>query len=166
MTQPELNDLSREELIQIILKQAQLIDAMQKEMQVLRLKIEKLQKKPPTNSKNSSQPPSHDQKPGRLVNRPKRKHGPAQGHAKHERKFVERPDQVVELKAKSCSCCHADLSEQAAELVDVNQIAELPPAKAEVIEVRQYGVTCQECGHVEIQQAPEGLEMVRTFGAR
>jgi transposase len=166
MTQQELNDLSREELIQIILKQAQLIDAMQKEIEVLRLKIEKLQKKPPTNSKNSSQPPSQDQKPGRKVNRPKRKHGPAQGHEKHERKFVERPDHVMELKATSCSCCRADLCEQAAELVDINQITELPPAQAEVIEVRQYGVTCQECGHVEIQQPPAGLEMERTFGAR
>jgi transposase len=166
MTQPELNDLSREELLQINLKQAELIEALQQEIEVLRLKIEKLQKKPPPNSKNSSQPPSRDQKPGRLVNRPKRKHGPAQGHEKHERKFVERPDHVVELKATSCSCCQADLSEQAAELVDVNQITELPPDKAEVIEVRQYGVTCQGCGQVEIQQPPEGLEMERTFGAR
>lgn len=165
MSQPELNDLSREELIQIILKQAEFIEALQKEVEVLRLKIEKLQKKPPTNSKNSSQPPSRDQKSGRLANRPKRKHGPAQGHEKHERKFVERPDQVVELKAKSCSCCQADLSKQAAELVDVNQVTELPAAKAEVIEVRQYGVICP-CGHVEIQAAPEGLEMDRTFGAR
>jgi len=166
MSQQELNDLSREELIQIILKQAHLIEALQKEIEVLRLKIDKLQKKPTTNSKNSSQPPSQDQKPGRLVNRPKRKHGPAQGHEKHERKFVATPDQVVELKAKSCSCCQADLREQAAELVDVNQVTELPPGKAEVIEVRQYGVTCQGCGHVEILPPPEGLEMDRTFGAR
>ena len=166
MTQAEMNDLSREELIQMNLKQAELIEALQKEIEVLRLKIEKLQKKPPTNSKNSSQPPSQDQKPGRLVNRPKRKHGPAQGHEKHERRFVETPEQVVELKAQSCSCCQADLREQTAELVDVNQITELPPAKGEVIEVRQYGVTCQECGHVEILPPPEGLEMERSFGAR
>jgi transposase len=35
-----------------------------------------------------------------------------------------------------------------------------------VIEVRQYAVDCQECGHVEIMSAPEGLEMDRTFGKR
>jgi len=61
MIQPKQNDLSREELLQINLKQAELIEAS-------RLKIEKLQKKPTTNLKNSSQPPSQDQKPGRLVN--------------------------------------------------------------------------------------------------
>jgi transposase len=165
MAQIELNDLSREELITMILKQAALIESLQQEIGVLRLKIEK-QQKPPTNSKNSSQPPSQDQKPGKRVNRPKRKHGPAQGHEKHERKFVATPDQVVELKAESCTCCRSDLREQAAKLVDVNQITELPAGKAEVIEIRQYGVTCQECGHVEILPAPEGIEMGRSFGAR
>jgi hypothetical protein len=152
MTQQEINDLSREELIQIILAQAAQISLLQKEIEVLQIKLEKKQQKPPTNSKNSSQPPSQDQKPGKMVNRPKRKHGPAQGHEKHERKLVAQPDHVVELKAKSCSDCLADLSTQAAELIDVNQITELPEAKAEVIEVRQYGVTCQQCGHVEIMK--------------
>jgi transposase len=166
MSEQELNDLSREELIRIILAQAAQISALQKEIEALRLKLEKNQKKPVTNSKNSSQPPSQDQKPGKMVNRPKRKHGPAQGHEKHERKLVAQPDHVVELKAKSCSDCQADLSEQAAELIDVNQITELPEAKAEVIEVRQYSVTCQQCGRVEIKQPPEGLEMGRTFGSR
>jgi transposase len=166
MTLQEINDLSREELIQIILAQAAQIAALQKEIEVLRLKVEKNRPKLPTNSKNSSQPPSQDQKSGKMVNRPKRKHGPAHGHEKHERKLVAQPEHVVELKAKSCSGCQADLSTAAAELIDVNQITELPVAKAEVIEVRQYGVTCQQCGHVEIMQPSEGLEMGRTFGAR
>lgn len=166
MTQQEISDLSREELIQLVLRQAAQITALQKEIEVLRLKLEKQQKKPPTNSKNSSQPPSQDQKPGKMLNRPKRKHGPANGHEKHERKLVAQPDHVVELKATNCSGCQADLSTATAELMDVNQITELPVAKAEVIEVRQYGVTCQQCGHVEIMPSPEGLEMERTFGAR
>jgi transposase len=172
MTQQEIEHLSREELIRIILAQAEQIASLQiivgqlkADNDALRMKLEK-QQKPPTNSKNSSQPPSQDQKSGKMVNRPKRKHGPANGHEKHERKFVAQPDHVVELKAKSCSDCRADLSRQSAELMEVNQITELPPAKAEVIEVRQYGVTCQQCGHVEIMEPPEGLEMERTFGAR
>src|SRR3990172_7993045 len=165
MTQQEIDSLSREEHIRIILVQAAQIAALQKEIEVLWLKLEK-QQKPATTSKNSSQPPSLDQKPGKLVNRPRRKHGAVKGHEKYERKFVVQPDHVVELKAESCSGCQADLSQQPAELVDVNQITELPPAKAEVLEVRQYGVTCQQCGHVAIMEPAEGLEMERTFGAR
>lgn len=165
MTNAELEQLSREELIAIILKQAEMIAVLQKEIEALQMKLEKVQK-PPTNSKNSSQPPSRDQKFGKLVNRPKRKHGPAKGHKKHERKFVAQPDHTVELKAEKCSVCDADMHTQTGKLVKVNQIVELPPAQGEVIEVRQYEVACQECGHVEIEPAPEGLEMGRTFGAR
>jgi transposase len=165
MTQQELEHLSREELIAMNLVQAARIAVLQKEMDVLRLKVEKLQK-PPTDSKNSSQPPSRDQKPGKMVNRPKRKHGPAHGHEKHERQFVAKPDHIVELKAKSCSGCHVDLDGETAKLVDVNQITELPPAKAEVIEVRQYELACAQCGHMERMPAPEGLEMERSFGMR
>ena len=165
MIQEEMEHLNREELISIVFKQAKLIATLQKEIAALRMKLEKGQK-PPTNSKNSSQPPSRDQKSGKLVNRPKRKHGPSKGHAKYERKFVAKPDHTVELKAERCSACHADLHEQAGKLVDVNQVVELPPAKAEVIEVRQYEVACQACGHLETMPAPEGLEMKRTFGTR
>lgn len=165
MTEQELQKLCREELISMLLSQAGLIASLQKEVEALKMKLAKLQK-PPTNSQNSSQPPSRDQKSGKMVNRPKRKHGPAEGHEKHEREFVANPDHVVDLRAKCCSACEADLSEQTARLVDVNRISELPPAKAEVIEVRQYAVNCQQCGHEEIMSAPEGLEMDRTFGER
>lgn len=165
MTQQELDHLSREDLIAIILAQAAQIAVLQKELEVMRMKLEKLQK-PPTNSRNSSQPPSRDQKPGKMVNRPKRKHGPRQGHEKHEREFIAKPDQVVELRAKNCGSCQAELDQETAKLVDVNQITELPPAKAEVIEVRQYAVSCGECGHIEYMEPPEGLEMRRTFGMR
>ena len=172
MTQQEIEHLSREEMVRIILAQAEQIASFQvivvqlkADNDALCMKLEK-QQKPPANSRNSSQPPSRDQKSGKMVNRPKRKHGPANGHEKHERKIVVQPDHIVELKAKSCSGCQADLSRQTAKLMDVNQITELPVAKAEVIEVRQYGVTCQQCGHVEIMEPPEGLEMGCIFGAR
>jgi transposase len=165
MTQTKMEELSREELIAIILSQAAQIEVMRKEMEVLRLKLEKRQK-PPTNSGNSSQPPSQDQKSEKLVNRPKRKHGRANGHEKQEREFVTTPDHVVELKAKKCHTCEADLSLETGMLINVNQITELPPAKAEVIEIRQYAVSCAQCGEVEIMSVPDGLEMNRRFGKR
>jgi transposase len=165
MNQHPFEQLSREELITMNLAQAAQIAVLQKELEVLRLKLEKLQK-PPTNSKNSAQAPSRDQKPGKMVNRPKQKHGPAQGHAKHERKFVANPTHIVDLKAKTCRHCQAELAGEDARLVDVNQITELPPAQAEVIEVRQYELACPQCGQLEVLAAPEELAMGRTFGKR
>jgi len=129
------------------------------------LKLEK-GKKLPTNSSNSSQPPSRDQKSNPPADRKKRRHGPPIGHVKNERKFVAEPDHVVEVKPLVCRECQTDLSEVTTALVDVNQISELPEAKAEVIEVRQYEVKCPCCGKKQTAEPTAGLEMERAFGAR
>jgi transposase len=172
MTRDELAQLSKEALIEVILTQAEQIAALQAAMaqlkedyEALRLKLEK-GKKPPTNSSNSSQPPSQDQKRSLPTDRFKVKHGPPFGHPKHERKFVDNPDHIVNLRSETCIACQSDLHTTEGALLDVNQITELPPAKAEVIEVRQYAVSCPKCGQVQATQPPAGLEMERTFGAR
>jgi transposase len=158
MNKTELEALSKEELIQLILM-------LLAEIEALKLKFEKNQK-PPTSSKNSSQPPSRDQKVNIPASRRRRRHGPPSGHEKHERKFVAQPDHIIELHAKTCGKCHTDLNSQAGQLVDVNQITELPKAPAQVIEVRQYDTTCPECGASQIEEPPAGLEMSRRFGSR
>ena len=150
--------MSREELIDLALEQ-------NAEIEALKLKKEK-GKKPPTNSGNSSQPPSRDQKSNLPKERTKRRHGPPVGHVKYERKFVAEPDHLVEIKPQVCGHCQADLSEARVVLVDVNQITELPEAKAEVIEVRQYAAECPCCGKKQVDEPPSGLEMERSFGAR
>ncbi len=75
MTQDDLAQLSREELIELILRQAEQLSQLKAEYEALRLKLEK-GKKPPTNSSNSSQPPSRDHKRSLPSDRRKRKHGP------------------------------------------------------------------------------------------
>jgi len=179
MTQDELAQLSREKLIDLVLAEHEQLEALRAQLEALqvafaqlkadyealRMKLEK-GKKPPTNSSNSSQPPSRDHKPSQPKDRRKRRHGPPQGHPKYERKFVAKPDHIVNLKAEMCTNCHADLHAVAGQLVNVNQIAELPDPKAEVIEVRQYAVDCPHCGQPQVEPAPEGLEMDRTFGTR
>jgi transposase len=172
MIRAELDALSREALIGMVLAQAEQLAALQATLTqlqadyaALRLKFEKDQP-PPTTSRNSSQPPSRDQKANKPEAGAKRKYGPAAGHVKHERQFVADPDHVVELKARRCAGCTADLQGQAGTLVDVNQITEVPAAPAEVIEVRQYAVTCPTCGQIALLPPPAGLEMTRSFGAR
>jgi transposase len=165
MTQDDLTRMSREELIELALQVYGQNVKLQAEIEALKLKLGK-GKKPPTNSSNSSQPPSQDQKPNAPKDRRKRRHGPPQGHTKHEREFVAQPDHVVEIKPQVCEACQMDLSKESGSLADVNQITELPEAKAEVIEVRQYEVKCPCCGKKQTAEPPAGLEMERTFGAR
>jgi transposase len=138
---------------------------LQADYEALKMKFEWNQK-PPTTSQNSSQPPSRDQKSNTSKDRRKHRHGPPKGHEKHERKQVVQADQVIDLRAKECQNCQADLENEAGRLVKVNQITELPEAKAQVIEVRQYEVNCPCCAQKQMAQPPAGLEMERTFGAR
>ncbi|HEY9153228.1 MAG TPA: IS66 family transposase [Anaerolineales bacterium] len=158
MTRNQLTQLNQEELIDLIL-------VLQSEVEALRLKLEKIQK-PPTNSSNSSQPPSRDQKSNLPAKRKRQRHGPPLGHEKHEREFVADPEHRVDVKPQVCEHCQTDLRQEAQELVDVNQITEIPQAHAEVIEVRQYATVCPRCGQEQVGQPPAGLEMNRTFGAR
>jgi len=158
MTRDDLTRMNREELIDLALE-------LNAEIEALKLKMEK-GKKPPTNSGNSSQPPSRDQKADLTKKRKKHRHGPPVGHVKYERKFVAVPDHIVEVKPQVCEDCQTDLRETGGLLADVNQITELPEAKAEVIEVRQYEVKCPCCGKKQTTEPLAGLEMERTFGAR
>jgi len=172
MTHEELERLSKQELMDLILLQAgqiaELRDAflrLKADHEALEMKFDN-NRKPPTSSKNSSQPPSKDQKRNQPKGKTRQRHGPPKGHEKHERKLVAQPDEVIELRVKSCCKCCADLNTLEGHLVRVNQITELPEAKAQVIEVRQYETTCPECGEKQVESAPQGLEMDRTFGAR
>jgi transposase len=165
MAREELEELNKAELIELILGQAAQLAKLQANYEALKLKFEK-NHKPPTSSKNSSQPPSKDQKGNKPKDRRKRRHGPPLGHAKHERKFVAQADEVVDVRPQSCGTCHADLSLEHGRLVKVNQITELPEASAQVIEVRQYEVVCPDCQQTQVEVPPAGLEMERAFGAR
>lgn len=166
MNREELEVLTKEQLIDLILLQGGQLKQLQADFEALKLKFEHNQKKPPTTSKNSSQPPSQDQKGNAPKDKRLHRHGPPKGHAKHIRPFVAQPDHVVDLHQQYCDHCQADLRTAAGRLVKVNQITEVPPAPAQVIEVRQYESDCPQCGQVQVAQPPAGLEMERTFGAR
>jgi transposase len=165
MTQNDVAQMSRDELIQLVWQQYEQNLKLQAEVEALKLKLEK-GRKPPTNSSNSSQPPSQDQKANLPAKRKKHRHGPPIGHVKYERKFVAQPDQIVEVKPQVCERCQVDLSKENGRLVNVNQITELPERQAKVIEVRQYETSCPCCGQTQVGEPPAGLEMERSFGAR
>ena len=165
MTQDDLSKLSKEELIELAIAEYAELQTLKADYEALKLKLKK-DKKPPTDSSNSSQPPSHDQKPNRPKDKRKHRHGPPVEHVKYEREWVAQPDHLVEVKPQVCANCQADLSKESGKLVDVNQITELPEAKAEVIEVRQIEVACPCCGRQQTCEPPEGLELERAFGTR
>jgi hypothetical protein len=172
MNRDEISGLGKDELVELILALYAQIEALRADNEALRadnealkMKLEKLQK-PPTNSGNSSQPPSRDYKANLSKKGWKKRHGPPKGHQKYERVWVAELDHVVEVKVQRCAHCQTDLSPAEEHLVKVNQVTEVPEAKAEVIEVRQYAAECPCCGREQIGVPPAGLEMGRRFGTR
>src|ERR1700690_727581 len=164
MKHEELALLTKEEIIDLVLRFSEQYEKLlatfqqlQRDHEMLKLDNEALKvkfeqnQKPPTSSKNSSQPPSRDQKSNTSKDRPRHRHGPPQGHVKYEREFVADPDQVVNLRVKACHRCQADLQGVDGRLVSVNQITELPDPKAQVIEVGQYETDCPQCGLVQVE---------------
>jgi transposase len=153
-----LRDLTREDLIELILQQAEEIRRLQEEMAAL--------KKPPTTSRNSSQPPSRDWKSNRPARKSGQRRGAVPGHEKAERPLVEKPDKVIDVPVTACTNCGADLSAVAPQRTVRRQITELPEIKPVVIETRQDEVVCPCCQQLQRGVLPEGLEATRQFGPR
>jgi len=173
-TAEQLQDLSRDELIAVILvlmEQVRQLTATVEQLtgtvEQLRAENERLQH-PPTSSQNSSQPPSRDWKAdtptGRRTRRKKR--GAQPGHAKAERALVEQPDQVIEARVTTCTGCGADLQAVTPERVLRRQVTELPLVKPVVIETRQHEVCCPVCELRQRGELPAGLEADRWCGPR
>lgn len=152
-------ELSREELIELIYEMAKKIREL--EAEVARLK------QPPTNSRNSSQPPSRDFKVSAGKKRKRSKtRGAKPGHEKQERRLVDKPNKVIEVYAEQCENCHINLLDQVPVQTIRRQITELPEIKPVVIETRQHEVICPCCGERQRGKLPEGLEAGRYFGPR
>ncbi len=145
---PEQVDLLPAEELRPLLKRLlaeleslrQRVAALEAENQQLKQQLDKS-----TNSRNSSQPPSRDQKPNQPSDKPKKKHGPPFGHQKFSRPLTDNPDRVIQVPVTECEQCLADLSQVAPEDFERRQITELPEAKPLVIETRQHRTTCPHC---------------------
>jgi transposase len=160
----ELDHLSRTELIALV---KQLIGAVQQlQAKVARLEADLTQNHPPPpTSRNSSQPPSRDQK-ANLLSKGRRRRGARPGHTRAVRALVAAPDQVIEAPVLQCGRCQADLRGVVPCAVVRRQITELPEIRPVVIETRQHAVACPACQHIERGLLPQGLEARRVFGPR
>jgi transposase len=165
VTVEQLDALGREELLA-------LLKVLLPEFEALRLRVAQLEAEnaelkqrldKSTNSSNSSQPPSRDQKMNQ-AQPPRRKPGPPHGHEPHQRVFVDSPTQVVQVPVKECESCLADLSNLVPEDFTRRQITEIPEIKPFVIETRQHHVTCPHCQQLNRAPLPPGLEAARVFG--
>ena len=130
MGRSELERLSKEELIELVLR---------------------LQR-PEKTSHTSSKPPSTDRKEQREKSKPG---GAKPGHEGHSRVMSEAADEVVEHRPGQCSGCGAALAaDLPAETVSVHERVELPEVKPLVTHHRRLTVRCPACGTRVVAPVP------------
>ena len=171
MSREELQRLSREELIELVIRLGEMVVAAgqqperiaELERQLVELRAEHQQvSAPKKTSANSSVPPSVGFKADR-TDRRRRRRGAKRGHAGTSRRR-QQPDVIVRCRPSTCSGCGEPLPLEGQRRVGRSQVVELPPVRPVVIEGWQYAARCTGCGTRTKGTYPAGLEPTRTFG--
>jgi transposase len=141
MDRTDLQRLSREELIELVLQ---------------------LQR-PDKTSRTSSLPPSTDKKEKRENARPG---GAKRGHEPHNRRLADTPDAFVDHKPACCGRCGGAFAPDAAmDLIGEYDAIEIPPVKPWVIRHRRFACRCGPCG-VKVKAPAPAIAAQTPFGPR
>ena len=157
MDRAGLEQLDHAALIEIVLRQQEMIERLLAE--VAELKAEGGQ--PPKTPGNSSVPPSMGFKTNRAERRARKRR---RGHDGVSRRR-QPPDVIVPCRPSTCQGCGETLPLAGQRRVGRSQVVDLPPVQPVVIEAWQYAARCRRCGTRTKGTYPEGLEPTRTFGA-
>jgi transposase len=134
MDRSELDRLSREELIELVLR---------------------LQR-PEKTSRTSSKPPSTDRKERRDHAKPG---GAKPGHEGHSRGLSADVDRSVDHFPDVCACCGLAFSgEEAGETISEHDKIDLVPVKPFVERHRRHGLRCRGCGAMVPAPVPEAAK--------
>jgi len=157
-------DAGREVVVEVLLR-------MDRRIQQLETRVEKLECELRKSSRNSSRPPSSDPplSPARSKDPSGRKRGAQDGHEGHGRPLLPTwaVDEVVEHWPAHCRCGHLFSADErkAVGVPARHQVEELPPITVGVIEHRCERLRCPSCGRRTRGELPDGVAG-SSFGPR
>ena len=159
-----LNNLSKQELIDIIHRQAALIDQ-------LTARVAELEKQLAKNSHNSHKPPSSDglKKQRRTKSERKasgRSSGGQRGHKGHHLALSSTPDQVVLHTVKDCVSCGYSLVEAPLRGMQRRQVWDIPPLALTITEHQSEQKKCPCCGIQNNAVFPTDVAHTVQYGSR
>lgn len=156
MNRDVLQQLSKDDLIALVLAQARQIEALTKRIDELEAKLGL----PPKTPDNSSRPPSQGHKRnGESKTKPKGK-----AHAGTHRPLHPNPTRRREVLAEHCPYCRTDLFGVAQSAVQAYDRIEIPEVAPDITRVTLFGGTCPCCAKRFKADAPAGLEPGSPFG--
>ena len=163
MNRDALSRLSHDDLVVLILAQADVIDRQTARNDALAKRVAELEAKlgkPPKTPDNSSVPPSQGHKP----NRAERRAAKRKGHPGVARALSENPDRIVETLAEACPHCDHALSAGDQPAFHAYDHIELPPIKPVVTRIHRHRGVCPCCRKGFSAPAPDGMAPGSPFG--
>jgi transposase len=155
-----LDSAAKDALILALIERINVLIAENAELKERLAKLEAKLGQPPKTPDNSSLPPSRGQKgSGEASGRPKGK--PHQGS---HRALHPHPTRALDVRARECPHCAADVSEVVQSGLERYDRIELPAIKPDVTRVVLHGGTCPCCARGFKATPPEGLEPGSPFG--
>jgi transposase len=156
MNRDALLQLSKDDLIALVLAQAAQIAALVKRVEELEAKLGA----PPKTPDNSSVPPSQGKKPKRAERRAAKK----RGHPGAFRALSANPDQVVESVAENCPHCDHALKASDQLAFHAYDHIDLPPIRPVVTRIHRHRGVCPCCRKSFSAPAPDGMAPGSPFG--
>lgn len=153
-----MNQLSKEELVDIIIEQSKVIRDLQKIILELQQEIELLKVSRDLDSKTSSKPPSGDilkksenkkTPQEEESNHLKRKPGGQPGHQGRTRKGFGRVDRCEILRPTDCVYCGQKAFAHTALKIEKHAVAQLVERPIEIVEYQRHTCVCECCGNVQ-----------------
>lgn len=159
-----LANLSREELIALVLTQAAQIETQSARIAEMTRRIAELEAKlgqPPKTPDNSSLPPSR----GAKSNNPQRGPKPVRkGRPGRFRKLADNPDRTIAAFAERCPHCAHALTPADQPGIHAYDHIDLPPIRPVVTRVHRHRGVCPCCRRGFRAPPPEGLKPGSPFG--
>jgi len=161
-----------EAVITFIANQQKIIEQQAARIAELEERIKSLEERLNKNSRNSSKPPSTDAyaakkpKPKSRRIRSSRNPGGQEGHPGTTLRMVDNPDETVIHQVYECSNCHTSLEYKEAEEYERRQTFDIPPVRLHSTEHRAEIKTCQNCGHINKAEFPDGIKQPVQYGPR
>jgi transposase len=163
MDREALAQLSKDELIALILAQAEVITRQAAQITALTQQVAELEAKlgpPPKTPANSSLPPSQGHKP----NRAERRAAKRKGHPGAFRALAEHPDRVIETYAAACLHCARALVPADQPGFHAYDHVELPPIRPVVTRIHRHRGLCPGCRRAFSAPPPAGMAPGSPFG--
>lgn len=164
-----LKQLSKEELVDLVLTLACQIEQLKQEIERLKLNASldsRLTSKPPSHDllKKSEQVPHSSQESPE--NPSKRKPGGQPGHIGKTRKGFGRVDRFEILPPHFCHYCGQEDFVSEAIKVETQQVAQLVARPIEIVEYHRYTCVCAQCGYSQAADCSKELVPGQDLGIR